>query len=676
VSRSDSSPGDIAKRRGRAGKLSLVGLALGLAVALAAAAASASAAQAAAASFATAPYGTAAGTELDQLPFLQPGTMAGGVSSFDRNTFDATHGNHDLGNFLATSPEGNVMMDQVGPGCVYRIWLTSKQAAFPDQGIKVFFNGSSTPAIDMTIGQVFAGTNAPFLAPLVASNLESSGGYVSYVPLCYSKSIKITTSMNRYYDIGYETFPPGTQVVTWSPSQSTAALQQEWQNLTADPIAAAGNTVVSGQVSLDPGTPQTIADLAGPDSIQSVKLTIPGVTASAGATAEDLLNNTWIKIFWDGQASPAISAPVGSFFGLGQFGSFPLHGLVAGIDASDTLYMYLPMPFRQHATIQLVSSGSASLAGVGYEVQYRPFTASFAGVGYLKTRYQPAATAPAGKDITVLAASGSGKLVGITASYTGDLARSYLEGDERIYVDGSRSPAFYGTGTEDFYNGAFYFEEGPFSQPLTANTAHIVTASADLTAVSRFLLQEAIEFRNHLLVTFQHGPYDNTTSTNAAMLAYYYQRPAAQSKLTDSVNVGNATSEHAHNYQVTVQKWHGSRTYQYPGIADHANITDTGRAYRGHSQFTVHIATGNQGVILRRRYDGGIASQRARVYVNGQLAGVWYVAGANPYHRWADTDFLIPAALTAGKSSLTIRIQYAAGAELTEFYYWAYSITP
>ena len=67
------------------------------------------------------------------------------------------------------------MLDQEGPGCVYRIWMTSKQAAFPDQWIKVFFNGSATPAIDMTIGQVFAGTNA--CTDSKCRNLVSPGGF-------------------------------------------------------------------------------------------------------------------------------------------------------------------------------------------------------------------------------------------------------------------------------------------------------------------------------------------------------------------------------------------------------------------------------------------------------------------------------------------------------------------
>src|SRR5258706_9771958 len=140
--------------------------------------------------------------------------------------------------------------------------------------------------------------------------------------------------------------------------------------------------------------------------------------------------------------------------------------------------MSLPMPFRQHATIQLLNTGPGSLPGVGYQVQYRPFTGGFPRVGYLTTRYTATTRAPAGRDIGVLDATGSGKLVGVTASYTGGLSRSYLEGDERIYVDGSRSPAFYGTGTEDFFNGGYYFNQGPYNQPMTRNTPHLLARNA------------------------------------------------------------------------------------------------------------------------------------------------------------------------------------------------------
>src|SRR5207245_4963724 len=111
--------------------------------------------------------------------------------------------------------------------------------------------------------------------------------------------------------------------------------------------------------------------------------------------------------------------------------------------------------------------------------QYRPVTGSFNDIGYLRTSYKASAHARPGQDLAVLSTAGSGKLVGITASYTGDAARSYLEGDERIYVDGSRSPAFYGTGTEDFYNGGYYLNHGPYRQTMSGNTGADFSASAD-----------------------------------------------------------------------------------------------------------------------------------------------------------------------------------------------------
>jgi len=621
-------------------------------------------------------YGVSAATRLAGLPYLEPTVMAGGQSSFDRNTGDASHGNHDLNNFLARGPGGNVMLDQRGPGCVYRIWMTSLQAVFPSDWVKIYFDGHSAPAIDVTIAQMFSGTVAPFLAPLVANNLSSSGGYVSYVPLCYRSSIKIVTDMDRYYNIGYLTYPPGSDVATWSPAQDTSAMRAEWSHVTADPIGTAKNTSVSGTLALAPGEARPLLHLTGSRSIQAIKIAIAGVTASSGAAAANVLNRTRIKINWDGQASAAVDAPLGSFFAMGQFGASPAHGLVAGIDATNTMYMYLPMPFQRSATIQLVNASTAALSGISYQIQYRPFTGNFANVGYFRTSFTKTTNAPVGSDITILRTAGSGKFIGVTASYTGDLARSYLEGDERVTVDGSDSPVFYGTGTEDFFNGGFYFDQGPYSQPLSGNTVHAATASADETSAYRFFLQDAIPFRRALTVTIQHGPYDNTSDTSASMLAYYYQRPAGQSELTDTLRVDSPASDRRHHYVITGQRWHGRRTFQYEGTADIINVTDSGRGYRGYSQFTLAVAPGNRGLDLRRRYDQGIASQAAKVYADGRFVGIWYVAGRNPFHRWADTDFLIPAAITSRKTAVTIKIQYLSGSPyFTEYRYWAYSLT-
>ncbi|HVB41927.1 MAG TPA: glycoside hydrolase family 172 protein [Streptosporangiaceae bacterium] len=621
-------------------------------------------------------YGAGAATQLSQLPYLQPTTVAGGQSSFDRDTYDGSHGNQDFGHFLATGRAGNVMLNQQGPGCVYRLWVSSLQTFFPDNWIKIYFDGSSKPSIDMTMAQMFAGTNAPFLSPLVDNNQTSSGGYVSYVPLCYHTSIKIVTNMDRYYNIGYVTYPPGSNVKTWSPLTDTSAMRKEWSNATADPLSTASDFVASGKITLPSATRQTMFSVSGPASVQSIKINVPGVTVTPTAASAATLDHIWIRIYWDGSTTPSVNAPVGSFFGMGQFGSYPTHAMVVGMDASNHMYMYLPMPFQRHATIQLVNTGAASISGISYEVKYRPFTGSFTGVSYFKTSYLTSRLVPVGKDIPVLRATGSGKFIGIVASYAGGFNRTYLEGDERIYVDGSGSPSFYGTGGEDFFNGAFYFYYGPYSQQLSGNTAHVLTKAADETAAYRLFVQEAIPFRRGIVVTIQHGGYDNTKDTSASMLAYYYQRSAPQMVLTDTLNVGNRASERSHKFVITRQSWAGSRTYQYVGTADTVNITDTGRADTGYSQFTMAIKANNHGVDLRRRYDQGVTNQKVKVYVNGHLVGVWFVAGSNIYHRWADSDFIIPAWFTSGKRSITIRVQFLpASTTFTEFRYWAYSLT-
>jgi len=113
--------------------------------------------------------------------------------------------------------------------------------------------------------------------------------------------------------------------------------------------------------------------------------------------------------------------------------------------------------------------------------------------------------------------------------------------------------------------------------------------------------------------------------------------------------------------------------------------TLTGRRTTGVSEFTLRIRADNHGVMLRRTLDYQYANQRACVFIldegRWQPAGVWYLAGSNTvYHsfpifegelapvrptvitsnrRFRDDEFLLPVALTRGKSEIRIRLQFA-----------------
>jgi hypothetical protein len=139
--------------------------------------------------------------------------------------------------------------------------------------------------------------------------------------------------------------------------------------------------------------------------------------------------------------------------------------------------------------------------------------------------------------------------------------------------------------------------------------------------------------------------------------------------------VGNTASETSHAYTITTQTWAGTQNFTYAGVNNKVGVTDDGRAHKGTSQFTLALNPQNQGAILRRRLDYGIGNQLAKVFVDGTYAGDWYTAGANTATRWADSDFLIPASLTTGKSQVTVQVQFVSAAiDWNEFTYWLYSL--
>lgn len=770
---------------------------------------------------ATEPYGLDAMAHFDRLPYLKLDTMAAGQSSFDR-----TGGNGDWGNYLYSDATGNVMLDMKGPGTIYRFWTTGFDRQ--KNWIKFYFDGETTPRIDLPLREFFSGKHAPFLAPLVANDEHSSGGFFCYLPLPFAKSIKIVTNGKFYYNIGFHTYSPDTAITTWTGSEDSSEARRLWSNVGQDPKPDTGNVTDTKAVSLAPGATETLLDITGPSVINSLKLHVPGITLPPPARSEtddgrahkgysqfqlavdpanqgvrlvrrydhgianqkanvlvdgapagtwfnkgadggynwrddsfnlparltagksnltvkivfvsssldwnefrywawskvngaetqtdmldvdnadsearhqyvinnvtwegtrtyqyppylspgasvDLLTNLWLRISFDDEAEPSVEVPLGSFFAMGQFAAYATRGLPVGLDAQTNMYCYFPMPFAKHAVVQLVSRRTETTDGVTCEIKHAPFTDSFANVGCFKTRFNSELPTTNGTDILFLDTEGSGHFCGVVESMMGPLSRAYLEGDERIYVDDSQSPAFYGTGTEDFYNAGWYFNHGLFTQPTHGNPAHVADGVHDCTTAYRLFLADAIPFRKHLRAGIEHGGVDDVAE-DVWTLAYYYFQPKTRLTFTDRLDVGDPASEAAHHYSVTGGTWSGSLTNSYDGNFDHVNIASTGRAHRGTSEFTLAIQPDNAGVILRRRFDQMTANQSANVYVDGTLAGTWYHAGSNKFHRWRDDDFVLPVSLTRGKSSLDIKIEFvSSGGDWNEFTYYAGVITP
>jgi len=116
---------------------------------------------------------------LDLLPVFKPSVEVGCVSSYDR-----TGGNDDgfsgKYSFIRKEPGGLVIAELAGPGVIYRIHIPAPT----DDVIEFYFDGEAVPRLSLRINELFDGTHAPFLAPLVGAGL---GGRFSYVPIAYAR---------------------------------------------------------------------------------------------------------------------------------------------------------------------------------------------------------------------------------------------------------------------------------------------------------------------------------------------------------------------------------------------------------------------------------------------------------------------------------------------------------
>jgi hypothetical protein len=386
----------------------------------------------------------------------------------------------------------------------------------------------------------------------------------------------------------------------------------------------------------------------------------------------NLLKNLTMQIFFDQEEEPSVDAPAGLFFGTGTMMNSRFQSLPVGVtDNQDALYCYFPMPFKNSCEIKLVNNNRIALEGLNLEVSVKAVSEDFIkAAGYFKTQYNREDPPRVNRDYSLLSASGKGKFVGVVLEVKNAVNNLWLEGDERFYVDGCRTPSHYGTGTEDYFNGAWYFNRGPFDLATHGFTA---VNGADRT-LYRFHLSDPVYFNQKINLGIEHGPV-NDVFADYESLAFYYMVDESSLFLTDEVNIGNNSSELDHKYQISGDALkQNSRSYQFEGDFDTEFVSETGYYISGSSEFEVSVVPGKP-VRIKRMFDYAIKDQRADVYVDDHLVGKWYSNGSNTIKRWREEFFMVPADFIQNKSKIKLRFEAESGHYTwSEFYYWIYSV--
>jgi hypothetical protein len=548
--------------------------------------------------------------------------------------------------FLRVADGEAVIFDEPGAGAITRIWMTMGDGGGstpldPTVRIRIRVDGESAPRVDLPLPELFDGTHPPFVPPLALDLFASSGGNVSYVPIPYRRGCTVSLvgaeGARIWYQIGFHRLASAGGVTSFRGDEDLSALTRMLDTAGRDPWPQPHPHRQEGQLSIVRHGTTVVWEREGPGELRLFRFGINRI----------YWGQLRIRIDFDGVRR--VDMPVTDFFAAGRAPATPVNqSLLVGVDDADILYSYFPMPFRSSARISIVEDGPGDeplAAGVilGWSSDAPPAEGAlfFADA-------RGADTVDPERDVTLLARGGAGKWVGLFLELgsIGTAFREYLEGDERVYVDGSASPAVYGTGVEDFFNGGFYFDRGSVRAPLHGSTYTLGTPEGEsVDGMYRLLLADAVPFRGGLRVALENGPGPPTghLRMRGRAVAYGYSRDDAPWQLVDRLDLANARSARDHRYQPPRRARCSALTATFESDPP-VTRTALGCSFAsGKSSFTLRSPRPGP-LRLRRLLDAAGGAPEADVYVAGKRIATFPYVPANPSRRWQELDLDLPLA--------------------------------
>lgn len=603
------------------------------------------------------------------LPYLDLGATTGYEGSID-----PTGGNADWNWGTYRDEQGDwVLFEAYGPGCIYNFtqhrYPTSEEPVF-----RFYLDDGDTPAYE--IRQSEFGTKAPFLSP-VADRYEGPAdngrGPIwvvrSFLPLSFSSYCRVTSSVKLEgadKAAGQGGWGHVTYVLYDTPQEAEdagarAVLDAKLGNLSFDPKYSAENRVNEKTAfTVAPGAPVVLLNESGAGSVSAVRLTVTGVSAKA-----DVLHDLRIRMYWDGEDTPSVDAPIGTFFG-GEYGktaadnTLLMLGLKVLPNREVSGYNYFPMPFFDGAKVELYTVGGTAVTVASATVEVTPASVvryDKEKVGYFVSSeyYEPTANV-AGENSVIAEMEGTGHMVYGTLSGYG-INVGGCEGDVRVFFDGRQAPEIESDGSESWASYGWGFVTPPQYNPFSGYNGQY-GSNANWSEV-RLTLGDSYYFKESLVFELEHGNCNDGMGRHSGQI-FCYLAADEHAKESDRLDVADEDSRTAHGY--TAGGGYETRAIRsaYANGLNAKNAFDGTilHAFGGAITFRVAIEKDNAGVVLIRRSSQKDGRQAARVAVDGVPVAErpWFTMDNNAYFLWTDDSFTIPAAYTAGKESITVTI--------------------
>lgn len=290
---------------------------------------------------------------------------------------------------------------------------------------------------------------------------------------------------------------------------------------------------------IEPGATRELFSAEGPGVISHIWFTI-------AAESSNHLKEIVMRIYWDGNSQPSVEVPVGDFFGLNLGQYFVYQSAFLNCSSVKALNCYFAMPYRKSARITATNESSRKVDAFYSNIDYQVVPGLPDETLYFHAQYRQADPSKPtmndwrsngdadkllnldGKDNYVFVEThGRGHLMGVTLGVLQNQDYWFGEGDEMVFVDDENHPLITGTGTEDYFNGAWDFGGRDSAVPFAHlyNGAPLIVAAerpGGRYCLYRWHADNPITFTKYMKHTIEHGHADHRAD-NFFSVAYWYQ---------------------------------------------------------------------------------------------------------------------------------------------------------
>ena len=263
----------------------------------------------------------------------------------------------------------------------------------------------------------------------------------------------------------------------------------------------------------------TLADIEGPGRIQHIWITVD----------PKAYRDCVLRFYWDGEDNPSVEVPLGDFFACGHALRYKVDSLPVAVNPSGGFNSYWQMPFRRRARITIENQRWEDIGGFFYQITYAlgevPDEAA-----YFHAQWRRSMTSRELPLHTILdGVEGKGHYVGTFLAWTQLSNGWWGEGEVKFYIDDDEeNPTICGTGTEDYFGGAWGFGD-TYSTPFLGYPLwRREPGEVPKHALYRWHIMDPIRFSRRLRVTIQAlGWWPNRKfqplTDDIASVAYWYQ---------------------------------------------------------------------------------------------------------------------------------------------------------